>query len=138
MSQVENPHAGQGTVVLDIGGDVGALVVSMPTALVGSEIEISPHGARAAQPDDGAGWWRGEWRSHGHGHDHAPAWPHVGVLARPTAHGPKPSAVFPALRAGRYDLWLRPDGDLVTAVVTGGGVTMLTWPDPGAPPRPAA
>jgi len=27
---VENPHAGQGSVVLDIGGDVGALVVTMP------------------------------------------------------------------------------------------------------------
>ena len=26
----ENPHAGQGSVLLDIGGDVGALVVTMP------------------------------------------------------------------------------------------------------------
>ena len=29
----ENAHAGQGMVLLDIGGDVGALVVRMPAAL---------------------------------------------------------------------------------------------------------
>jgi hypothetical protein len=32
---VENPHAGQGSVMLDIGGDVGALVVTMPPELEG-------------------------------------------------------------------------------------------------------
>ena len=36
----ENPHAGQGPVVLDIGGDVGALVVAMPETMAGVEIEI--------------------------------------------------------------------------------------------------
>jgi hypothetical protein len=38
---VENPHAGQGSVVLDIGGDVGALVVTMPAELEGVEVEIN-------------------------------------------------------------------------------------------------
>ena len=38
---VENPHAGQGSVVLDIGGDVGALVVTMPPELEGVEVEIN-------------------------------------------------------------------------------------------------
>ena len=36
----ENPHAGQGAVLLDIGGDVGALVVTMPRSTVGEEVEI--------------------------------------------------------------------------------------------------
>ena len=31
----ENPYAGQGTVLLDIGGDVGALVVTMPAGMEG-------------------------------------------------------------------------------------------------------
>jgi hypothetical protein len=31
----ENPHAGQGSVLLDIGGDVGALVVTMPASMLG-------------------------------------------------------------------------------------------------------
>ena len=38
----DNSHAGQGPVVLDIGGDVGALVVAMPAGLTGSEIEARP------------------------------------------------------------------------------------------------
>ena len=40
----ENPFAGQGAVMLDIGGDVGALVVSMPSSMVGAEIEIDAVG----------------------------------------------------------------------------------------------
>src|SRR4051794_36596730 len=92
ITAVENPHAGQGSVVLDIGGDVGALIVSAPPALAGEEIEICPAGQRGAIPDEGRGWWAGEWRSHGHphgdghahAHAHVPAWPHVAVLARNT------------------------------------------------------
>ena len=41
----ENPHAGQGSVLLDIGGDVGALVVTMPAEMEGVEVEIRPVGA---------------------------------------------------------------------------------------------
>ena len=33
---------GQGSVLLDIGGDVGALVVAMPASMVGVEVEIRP------------------------------------------------------------------------------------------------
>ena len=44
VNENENPHAGQGSVLLDIGGDVGALVVTMPPAMVGVEIEIAPLG----------------------------------------------------------------------------------------------
>ena len=57
MIENENPHAGQGSVLLDIGGDVGALVVSMPPAMVGVEIEIAPVGEVA----------------HDHEHDHGTA-----------------------------------------------------------------
>ncbi len=45
----ENPHAGQGMVVLDIGGAIGALLVSVPAALAGAEIEICPAGRRESQ-----------------------------------------------------------------------------------------
>ena len=38
-------YAGQGAVLLDIGGDVGALIVHMPAELAGTEIEICPAGA---------------------------------------------------------------------------------------------
>lgn len=143
MTEVENPHAGQGMVVLDIGGDIGALVVSTPTHMVGKEIEICPSGARHDIPDEGGDWWDGQWRSH-HDHDHdeddpsAPpehqheahrAWPHVAVIARPSPVGTQHTAVYPGLKEGSYDLWVRPDGPTaLTVTVTGAEVTDATWP----------
>jgi len=61
---VENPPAGQGSVVLDIGGDIGALVVTMPPELEGVEVEINRidlanRAITAAQNHD-----------HLHSHDH--------------------------------------------------------------------
>ncbi len=138
-SPSENPHAGQGMVVLDIGGDIGALVVSAPASLAGAEIEICPAGARGETPDDGTGWWEGEWHAHspehghspdhGHSHGHGPAWPHVAVLSRPTSEGPAWAAVFPGLRAGQYEIWLRPaEPTALTVTVDGGAVSSVAWP----------
>ena len=50
MSTAENPFAGQGAVLLDIGDDVGALVVTMPPAMVDSEVEIRPVGVAHTHP----------------------------------------------------------------------------------------
>jgi hypothetical protein len=153
----ENPHAGQGMVVLDIGGDIGALIVTAPAELAGAEIEICPSGAREQVPDEGAQWWQGTWRSQGatddsHGHDHSqghdhdhshdhghhggPAWPHVAVLGRPTGAGIAFGAVYPGLRAGRYDLWLREGGSIaLTVTVQGAQVTSIDWPPPDSVPE---
>jgi hypothetical protein len=143
MTTVENPHAGQGMVVLDIGDDIGALVISTPAELVGVEIEICPTGRRYSTPDEGVDWWWGAWRGdsddnahshahqHGHVHSHAVAWPHVAVIARPTPAGTDYAAVFPGLREGSYDLWVRPHGATVlTVAATGGRVTTASWPRP--------
>ena len=129
MTAVENPRAGQGSVVLDIGVDVGAIVVSAPSELIGAEIEVCPAGRRADPPDEGRGWWPGGWRSSGHAHAHDPAWPHVSVLPRATPAGVRCAAVFPGLRAGRYELWLRPTGPTALVVaVEGARVTEVDWP----------
>ena len=50
-ASVENPFAGQGSVLLDIGGDVGALVVTMPLAIEGVEIELAFEPRLAALQD---------------------------------------------------------------------------------------
>jgi hypothetical protein len=102
----DNAHAGQGAVVLDIGGDIGALIVSMPAEMEGIEIEICPAGDRPA------------------GHV-----PHVAVIGRPTDNGTRYSAVFPEVRSGTYDLNQR-HRDVVafTASVVGGDVAFATWP----------
>ena len=110
MTENENPHAGQGSVLLDIGGDVGALVVSMPPAMAGVEIEIAPAGEVAHE--------------HQHGHR-----PHVAVVDRPVTDGHQPSLVFPDLVGGSYELFDKgQDTVLLTAEVTGGQVTFLEWP----------
>ena len=126
-------------VVLDIGGDVGALVVSTPATMAGVEIEICPSGSRGEEPDEGHEWWDGEWRTHhhpspdgqldhSHHHDHA-AWPHVAVIARPSPRGVQHTAVYPGLVQGTYDLWVRPDGPTaLTVTITGSKVTTADWP----------
>ncbi|HVD90213.1 MAG TPA: hypothetical protein VNB91_15070 [Jatrophihabitantaceae bacterium] len=100
----ENPHAGQGPVVLDIGGDIGALVIAMPEAMAGVEIEIRSVDERA----------------------HCA---HVGVVGRPAEGQTVWSAVFPELYEGRYELYERVDGRPQLAVdITGGEVTQASWP----------
>src|SRR6266568_4122721 len=109
MSETHNLHAGQGPVLLDIGGDIGALVVTAPAALAGHEIEIRPI-------------------------DRPPSTHlrHVAVLARPTPNGIQHSAVFAELTAGNYELYRRPDGPVALSVtVTGGEVCRAHWPTPG-------
>lgn len=111
----ENPHAGQGSsVLLDIGEDIGAIVITMPATLADAEIERRPAGGAPA-----------------HGHTH---FPHVGVVARPAPDGHTiHSAVFFDVPEGRYDLHVLPDGPVrLTVDVRGGRVTEATW-QPGNP-----
>ena len=106
-----NAFAGQGAVLLDIGGEVGALVVTMPPEMEGVEVEIRP-----------AGWTE---RRHDLGHVHHP---HVAVVIRPTSDGPVASLVYPAVRQGDYDLAIVGDETAQRRVsVSGGQVTTESW-----------
>ena len=119
----ENPFAGQGAVMLDIGGDVGALVVSMPASMIGSEIEIDAVGAAPREHDHGHDHEHG----HGHGHHHRA---HVAVVDRPVSDGSQPSLVFPELVEGSYELFDKGEETvLLTVEITGGQVTFLEWPE---------
>jgi hypothetical protein len=136
MTHQENPHAGQGSVLLDIGGDIGALVVTMPLAMLGEEIEIAPVGGHPYGQerhghghDDGHGADHRHGRAHGHDHAHVHDRAHVAVVARPVSGGTVPSLVFPDLVEGSYELFDKgADQALLTAAVTGGRVTFLDWP----------
>lgn len=120
----ENPEAGQGSVLLDIGGDVGALVVSMPPSMLGVEIEIAPVGQSRA---DHHGHDHGHDHGHGHGHGHHHR-AHVAVVDRPVGGATVASLVFPELVEGSYELFDK-GGDVVllSADVTGGEVTFAEW-----------
>lgn len=109
----DHSHAGQGPVLLDIGGDIGALILTMPAALLDAEVEARPiagaaYDSYSAAPD-----------SH---------LPHVAVLARPGSPV-RHTAVFAELQDGEYELYLRPDQPpRLTAVVRGGEVSTANWP----------
>jgi hypothetical protein len=102
----ENPHAGQGSVLLDIGGDIGALIVTMPAEMLGEEVEV-------VTGHEGSGHHR----------------PHVAVVPRPLGDRTTPSLVFPELLAGSYALVPKGTDDVRLRVqVRGGEVTSAAWP----------
>ena len=95
----QSAHATQSAVILDIGGDIGALVLYTGAEDDAAEIEISP-GTDPAAP-----------RSHNQVHPRrAPA-------------GTVYSAVYPALAAGEYTLWRDEQTPEATITVRGGQVT---------------
>ena len=79
-----------GTVVLDIGGDVGAAAIYVPASLAGEEIEIRAVGAA----------WDGT---------------HVEVRERQLPDSTVWAALFPALTHGEYEIRLR--GHVKTSAV---------------------
>lgn len=141
MSTAENPHAGQSAVVLDIGGDIGALIVTMPATMLDVEVEILPTGTSRV------GHTHADDAAHDHAHasgaarDHEPIHglvgepgaptPHVAVVERPLPNGERVATlVFASVLAGRYDLYVKPDGPVMLTVdVTGAQVTEAAWPD---------
>ena len=112
----ENPYAGQGSVLLDIGGDVGAVILHLPAVWEGAEVEYRRHGEPDAHHHE-----HGHHHGHEQGHRHRP---HVAVVGRPAGDRIAYSAVFPELVAGPYVLSL-PDGSEIDVDVEGGVVTEL-------------
>jgi hypothetical protein len=95
--------SGQGTVVLDIGPGIGALIVYTPGRLHGHEIEVSPVADPAART-------------------------HAAVRARYVRGGVCWSVVIDSLTEGRYVVWRDPVTPLTEVDVAGGAVTEYTWP----------
>ena len=89
-------------VVLDIGHDVGALIVHADREIHGVEVEISP------AEDDAR-------RSHKE------------VLERSASGQPAFTAVFDSLPAGAYTLWLRGDPRSRGVTIRGGAITEVDW-----------
>jgi len=102
--------AGQGPTVLDIGDDVGALVLYTSAELVGAEIEISP--------DDDHGRRR-----------------HVAVHPRRFPGGTAYAAVYYGLEEGSYDLWAADGSIALTVLIEGNSITESVWPEGVLAPR---
>ena len=95
--------SGQGTVVLNIGAGIGAVVIHTPGALHGHEIDVSPVGDPAART-------------------------HAAVRARYVRGGVCWSVVIDSLPAGRYVVWHDDSTPLAEIEVVGGSVTEFEWP----------
>jgi hypothetical protein len=93
---------GPGSVILELGGTIGALILEAPSALAGHEIEISPSA-------DGP-------RTHSL------------VRERVTAAGVSYAAVYPAVPAGEYTVWREGGGAVGQVAIHGGEVSRFRWP----------
>ena len=105
MSEATVGPSGLGTVVMELGADIGALILFTPADMDGIEIEISRDDDPSAR------------RTHSQ------------VRQRNVASVTKYAAVYPGLRAGRYTIWTVENSPAATAVITGGQVTSCRWPE---------
>ncbi len=91
----------EGGVVVDIGGNIGALIIDTPETMADVEIEISPVGSARRT--------------------------HVAVRERRGSGPALHAAIFPALAAGTYTLW-EPGGEARSTVeVVGAQVNRIVW-----------
>ncbi len=89
-------------VVLDIGEELGALIIYADQAMHGREIEISPAGKDSARS-------------------------HKEVLERREGDRPAFTAVFDALPTGTYTLWVDDRPRARNVNINGGAVVQLDW-----------
>ena len=109
MSEQIHGPSPAGSVVLNLGANIGALILEADASLLGAEIEIS----RADLGDGGE-------------HTHSPR-THSMVRERHTAPNPRYDAVYPDLEAGRYTIWRDADTPDATITVVGGQITTHTF-----------
>jgi hypothetical protein len=102
MHELYSARAHPETVVLEIGGELGALIVHTDPSLHGREIEISPHADDLARA-------------------------HKDVLERRAGDRPAFTAVFDQLPAGVYTLWLDGTARARDVIVNAGTVAELDW-----------
>jgi hypothetical protein len=98
MEEIQLPPSWDGSVVLDIGGDVGALLLRTPPALNGREIDLTPD--NASQPHT-----------------------HSAVRERQLPNAVSYAAVYPNLKAGLYTI----EGSGQRIVIVGGRVTEVDF-----------
>jgi hypothetical protein len=96
------PPSTEGSVVMEVGGDIGAVVVYTPDALAGLEIELA---------------LRGDDRQ----------FVHTEVRERRLPDGAIYAAVFAAVPAGEYTLLSAAALPALDVDVEGGRVAELTW-----------
>jgi hypothetical protein len=98
--------SGPGSVVLDIGGGVGALIIITPARMAGAEIDVSPVQEPAGRT-------------------------HAVVRERRLGPASCHAAVYPALPAGDYTIWRDAGSPAGTIRIDGGAAARYRWAEPG-------
>ena len=106
MTESSPGSSGPGSVVLDIGDDVGALIIISPAALAGEEIHVSPVHDPAGRT-------------------------HAVVRERRLGGTSSHAALYPALPAGDYTIWRDVGSPAGTVRIDGGAATSYRWAEPG-------
>lgn len=106
MTENSPGPSGPGTVVLDIGDDVGALIIITPAAMAGEEIHVSPVRDPAGRT-------------------------HSAVRERRLGPASCHAAVYPALPAGEYTIWRDAGRPAGTVRIGGGAATSYRWAEAG-------
>jgi hypothetical protein len=106
--------------VLDIGGNIGALILYTDAEYDQREIEISP----VDDPVEHDHHDHAEGHGHDHGHEHRT---HTAIHERRAGAETTYAGIYPELKAGTYRIWTDDPTlpDLVTIV--GGEVAELDW-----------
>ena len=95
--------SGPGTVILELGEGIGALILEAPPDLDGHEIEISPSAGGART--------------------------HSLVRERQTATRTSYAAVYPALPEGDYIIWREDGAPAGQVTIRGGEASRFRWPE---------
>ncbi|SRR5712691_8566792 len=122
MTEPAAGPSGPGTVIMELGAGVGALILYTPADLDGEEIEISG-GDEPADP--------GSRRTHSrrtHSRRTHSRRTHSRVRPRHMPGETRYAAVYPSLPAGRYTVWRDEHSPAATVTVTGGQVSSCHWP----------
>jgi hypothetical protein len=101
MTEPVRGPSGPGTVVMELGASVGALILYTPADLDGEEIEISRDGNART---------------------------HSRVRPRHLPGLTRYAAVYPGLPAGRYTIWRDEHTPAAAVTVAGGQVSSCHWP----------
>jgi hypothetical protein len=99
--------SGPGTVIMELGASIGALILYTPAEMDGEEIEISCD----EEPGD-----LGSRRTHSQ------------VRPRHMPGQTSYAAVYPGLAAGRYTIWRNEHSPVAAVTITGGRVSSYRWP----------
>ncbi len=105
MTETVPGTSSAGSVILNVGAGIGALVLYTPADLDGREIEISTSGVPDAR------------RTHSR------------VRERRAGSSVQHAAVYPGLAAGDYTLWRDATTPAGVVTINGGHVTSYHWPD---------